>query len=115
MLDDFEPDVIALYADWFDRMLRSDNLDLSNMGAQASHVQDAFEDFVRDRLRNERGTIATDAQLRALDNVRRAFLDVDIIAEAGRVRGRVVTRFRDIGTGRFAGLRNVINRISGGE
>lgn len=115
MQDNFEPDVIALYADWFDRMLRSDNLDLSIMGAEASHVQDAFEDFIRDRLLNERGTFATDAQIRALDNVRRAFLDVDIIAEAGRVRGRVTTRFRDIGTGRFAGLRQVINRITGSE
>lgn len=113
MQDDFEPGIIALYADWFDRMLRSENLDTSIMGAQASHIQDAFEDFIRDRLFDERGQIASGAQLRALDDVRRAFLDVDIIAEAGRVRGRVTTRFRDIGTGRFAGLKQVINRITG--
>lgn len=115
MLQDPFEDVPELYADWFNRMLRSENLDLSILGAEASHVQDAFEDFVRNRLLNERGAPATDAQIRALDSVRRAFLDVDIIAEAGRVRGRVTTRFRDIATGRFTGLRNVVNRITGGE
>lgn len=113
MQDKFAPEVVALYADWFDRMLRSDNLDLTIMGAEASHIQDAFEDFIRDRLLNERGTPATGLQLQVLDSVRRAFLDVDIIAEGGSVRGRAVTRFRDIGTGRFTGLRQIINRITG--
>jgi hypothetical protein len=108
-------EVVSLYADWFDRMLRSDNLDLSVLGAQASHISDAFEDFIRDRLFQERGFSATDNQIQVLDRVRRAFLDVDAIAEAGTVRGRTVTRFRDIATGRFTGLRNIISKIVEGE
>ena len=115
MEEAFEETPVDLYADWFDRMLRSDNHDLSILGAESSHIQDAFEDFIRDRLFAERGFEATGSQLRALDNVRRAFLDVDVIAEAGRVRGRTVTRYRDIDTGRFTGLRNIIGRLTGAE
>lgn len=115
MVTELEGENPALYADWFDRMLRSDNLDLAIMGAEASHIRDAFEDFVRGRILSERGLPITQLQLRALDSVRRAFLDVDIVAEARRVRGRVTTQFRDIGTGRFAGLRSIVRRITGEE
>lgn len=115
MVTEFEGENPALYADWFDRMLRSDNLDLAILGAESSHIRDAFEDFVRDRIFNERGFSITQPQLRALDSVRRAFLDVDIIAEGRRVRGRVQTSFRDIATGRFVGLRSIVRRITGEE
>lgn len=102
---DFPPDQ---YADWFDRMLRSDNLDLSILAAESSHIQDAFEDFVRMRLINERELDATPDQINALESVRRAFLDADHLVEAGLVRRRVTTRFRNVLTGRFSSLRKVI-------
>lgn len=106
--DDFLP---SQYADWFDRMLRSDNLDLSELAAASSHIQDAFEDFVRGRLIDERGFDATPEQVNALESVRRAFLDADVLVEAGRVRGRTSTRFRNVLTGRFTNLRNIFRDL----
>lgn len=106
----FEGDAV-LYADWFDRMLRSDNLDLAIMGAESTHIQDAFRDFIDLRLLSERGDTATLDQIRALETVRRAFLDADGVVQAGRLRGRVTTRFRNILTGRFVSFRSVVDRF----
>lgn len=106
--EDFIP---SQYADWFDRMLRSDNLDLSTLAASSTHIQDAFEDFVRNKLINERGFDATPEQVNALESVRRAFLDADILVEAGRTRGRVTTRFRNILTGRFTNIRRIFEEL----
>lgn len=105
---EFDPEQ---YADWFNRMLRSDNLDLATMAAESTHIQDAFENFINFRLGAERGFTATPDQMQALETVRRAFLDADVIVEAGRVRGRVTTRFRELVTGRFTNFRNIMDRF----
>lgn len=111
--DDFTDENWENYAAWFTRMMQSENVNTVQQGVEASHITNTWDAFVKDRLLQERGVEASPSQLAALDIVRREFLDVDVIAgTAGRGAG---TRqiLRDIGTGRFVGIRDVVGRITG--